>query len=239
MVSYYRKAFLTFIITVLAGGPIAAQSVGNPVRNLYESEFSMGLNAETIWKDMAGSDYLSYRVLTKSCYGLYDWSTLYLLLGYGNIRIQNPPESIFGDFDGNWNLAFGGGVQFFFIQSPKVDLFISIGGLRFRSKGPLTRNEEEVFRKFEWREFWITHAFIFHLSKMDIYTGLELQTIHLRREEISTEISTNLQRESNSNFVIGIDYHLPQHFELNIQGVLGNETAILIGLSQRTIGFRK
>ena len=70
MVLPYRETFIALIIIFLSADTLKSQSLGNPVRNLYKDEFSIGVNGEIGNQDMETVELKSSRLLTKVGYGV-------------------------------------------------------------------------------------------------------------------------------------------------------------------------
>ena len=237
-----RQWWLAALICWLStAGPVDAQILGNPNRNMKSNEWSIGLSAEFLQMDLGTGDdrarFSSFRGLTKVAYGLSDRITTSFLFGRANLRIDNPRGSANGNFDGDYRLAVGYQGTLEVLRRGRWAFFAGGGILKVKSNGSFERRilnqTETVALKFAWNEYSAVQGLRFAHPRFTFYAGVEQLDIR-RTERLSRE---KFKTGFRVNYFGGVDILASRTVVLNFQVKMYNTTTVSIGLSERTIGF--
>lgn len=217
----------------LLGFPVAATagSIDNPMPILTKGGFGFGLEFDLSSREVKFSDKKieerSRRYLMKGSYGLRDWINLYGILGGDSIKDDT-------GFNGDPDLAFGGGVKLRLYQDEDIILGLTGQVLRLTSRDSDVAGITGLTFESTWNEYDVALGASTQIAASSIYGGAlfskldgELKT----SSTISFPKKSHFKESSQFGLFLGGDAELMEQLRFGIEVRLISETSVSIRLS--------
>lgn len=250
-----RKIGIYVVMGILVGAiPLVAQMNGNPSGVQGSGEWSVGLSTSILRHGEGNYENYTKRIVVESRYGVSDWLDIFGVAGGFHMKRNSPQQNV-NDYNGNYTLGYGGGLNI-----TKSEIFngkanIQIGGyfVRYPSKGEYA----EYFQygggwlnrmEYDTREYQVAFTIIIPVQNVNFYFGgvgwglqrKEEQTLYLMDEnkvvdDIPYDYSEGTYQSGMwTGGIVGIEVKLPQQFTCGVEFIGFNEKnyTILFGISQ-------
>ncbi len=246
-----NKMILIIMLCGAVAGTGWAQMAGNPTGTTGARQWTINANGTYFYQGVGSEKVVSNRFLLKSNWGVTDWLDLYIQGGVANLesRVNSLNTT---DYRDKYRFAYGGGFSTSYGPG-KLKAWASANVLRFRSQGnfieTLLIGSQTYDKRFEmgydWREFraflgssYSYRRFTFYLAAAGWYLWrLDTKDEYLESGSSSTymgQVKDTYRSGLWSGLLAGIQMNLPQHYAINIEVLLFNETnvQIMAGISQ-------